>query len=181
MAYYQGSLYLFGGTTISLSSDDSLYKYDLAEMKWGVIGTVNNPTMRYLHGTMLMGSRFIVFPGWNDNLGADVPTFHEIDLSAPKSWKTISVQDSEGITTRDSYGYVSVGSSVYIFAGWSESQGTRNDLLQIDFGKGNLASTSISALKLSAIYDYPSRRKHHVMETIGTSLLLFGGIGENSV
>lgn len=181
MVYYQGSLYLFGGSTISLTSDDSLYKYDIAEMQWSLIDTVNNPTPRYHLGTILIGSKFFVFPGWNDDLLADVPTFHEIDLSAPRYWKSLPVHDSKGIMTRDSYGYVSVGSSAYIFAGWSESEGILNDILQINLGKFNLASTNISAVQLSATFDYPSRRKHPVMENLGTSMLLFGGKGENSM
>lgn len=135
MAYYSGSLYLFGGTTVELTSDDRLFKYEVTTKTWSVVAASNSPKMRYIHGTMLTGTKFYVFPGWNDDLQADVGTFHVLDLASPTKWELVATHDSADLSTRDSYSYASSGSKAYLFAGWSEVQGIRNDVIEVDFSK----------------------------------------------
>jgi hypothetical protein len=63
MVYYHGSLYLFGGTTVDLTSDNRLYKYDIAAQTWSVVATTNSALSRYLLGSCLIGSKFYLLTG----------------------------------------------------------------------------------------------------------------------
>mmetsp|Transcript_5708 Transcript_5708/g.10208 ORF Transcript_5708/g.10208 Transcript_5708/m.10208 type:complete len:981 (-) Transcript_5708:36-2978(-) len=171
MTYYQGSLYLFGGTTTKYTSDDRLYKYDLTAKSWSIIPASNSPLRRYLFNSLLVGSSFYIFPGWNDEtLLGDIGTFHMIDLNSPSTWVNVTLDDIGGISTRDSYASAYSGSTAYIFGGWSEAAGIRNDLIKVEFD-----GSKAKAEQVSGIYDYPLRRKHHTMVTLGTSLFVFGG------
>lgn len=165
---------------MQLTSDDRFFKYDILAMTWSVVEASASPQMRYLHGSALVGSHMYIFSGWNDEVGGDVGTIHSIDLAAPTQWTQVKTHDPEGLAIRDSYCYASTGSLTYIFAGWSESEGIRNDLIKVDLCMVHAASTPAEVTRLSNVLDYPTRRKLHVLETLGNSLLVFGGSGPNS-
>jgi hypothetical protein len=135
MGYSGGSLYLFGGNTVDLASDDRLFRYDITARTWSVMATLNSPVKRALHGSCLIGSKWYILPGWSDADQADVSTVHAIDLNAPTKWEEIGVVDDRGLATRDSYAYAVTGSTVYVFGGWNEVYGINNSLISIDFCK----------------------------------------------
>jgi hypothetical protein len=132
--YSEGSLYLFGGTTVQLTSDNRLYKYDVGLENWSVVAAADSPPERYLHGSCLIGTKLYILPGWNDVIQKDIGTFNSIDLSAPSKWAEVAVKDPRSLSRRDSYSYTCIGSKAYVFAGWSLSEGIHNDLLMLNFG-----------------------------------------------
>jgi hypothetical protein len=134
VVYSEGCLYLYGGTTVQLTSDNRLYKYDVGLETWSVVATGNSPPERYLHGSCLVGTKLYILPGWNDVSQQDIGTFDSIDLRAPSQWAEAAVKDPRDLRTRDSYSYTCIDSKAYLFAGWSISVGIRNDLLMVDLG-----------------------------------------------
>jgi hypothetical protein len=142
MQYYDGCLFLAGGVDLTNPNsanwyyNTNFYKYNLTEQKWY---DISNPAGTYEHrsltGSALYNSEFILFYGWSDLIGDDISEISSVDLDDPDyAWNVIDVNydDTSVVLPRDSYAFVTLNQSFYIFSGYSYLSGNLNDLIVFD-------------------------------------------------
>ncbi|CAG9320027.1 unnamed protein product [Blepharisma stoltei] len=183
LQYFDGMLYLAGGVDdsipINFRYNDEFYQYDLTKKYWKKIG---NPSHTYTHrslaGSIVYDENFYLFFGWSDKLGRDVSEISKVNLNDINyEWISVPVLDNSYSVTllRDSYSFISVNSSLFIFAGYNMTSGNLNDLAQF-----SVSGFPITYDCLSELYTGPSARSHHVMQVIEGNIYIFGGDAKGS-
>lgn len=89
----RNSLIIFGGFDTERRYLDDVYEFELNQMKWNRLDTVDAPMGRERHSATLIGDHMLVYGGWC--LGGAVDEMYSLDLNT-NSWTSVPfVYDGE--------------------------------------------------------------------------------------
>lgn len=173
--YRNSSLYFAGGRSdlYNFTNLNGFYRYDLQNNMWIDISSANTFSTKLLYGGIILEDWIYIFSSEEIATG---PSFYQVNLLDPSfSWAFGSLGlASDGILSKDAYGYCLVNTTLYVFGGIIDSQ-PKNMLSQLD-----KLENSVNISKVYHNFIAPSSRMHHTLVTIGEYLFLFGGQGDNN-
>jgi N-acetylneuraminic acid mutarotase len=166
MEYYNGSLYLFAGSTIFI--------YDLNMENWSKIETSNEVLDSIiLSAQCFYKQRLYNFMGWDYLTGYQISSMYMMDLSNDK-YEVKELLINLQYLALNSFGYTCINGILYLFGGFTEN-GYSNSLAVLDLSQSNLKLEI-----LSEDMNVPTPRLGHAMEVYNDQLYIFGGADADS-
>jgi hypothetical protein len=162
MEYYNGSLFLFKGTTV--------FVYDLNSEKWSKIETANEVIDRVRDSAQCFyKEKLYSILGRDSITGNKISSIYIMDLSNDEYELKELVIDLQYIA-EDTFGYTCKHGILYMFGGYTTS-GDLNSLAILDLNQPNLKFEL-----LSKPINVPTSRRGHAMEVYDDQLYIFGGV-----
>lgn len=169
LAYYDGSLYLWGTYKEYNSIKGELFRYDLSSESWSIVETLSDD-ISYIqgHGMFTYNTDLYIINGYELRTGEFHNRIHHLNLDAEnKVWEEAT--NPEVNRNKAAFAYVCEGDILYMFGGLSK-EGQTNQLLEI-----NLKLIEEST-ELSKSMRVPTARYGHSMEVYNDKLYIFGGV-----
>jgi hypothetical protein len=162
MEYYNGSLYLFIGSTVFI--------YNLNSENWSKIETSHEVIDGVIDSAQCFyEQKLYTVKGWDDINGIYNSYMYVMDLSNDEYEMSKLVIDLDSIASAG-YGHICNQGILYIFGGYTD-YGYSNSLAILDFNLSNLKLEL-----LSKDMNVPTPRLGHAMQVYDDKLYIFGGV-----
>jgi hypothetical protein len=170
LVFYQGRLYLHGNSAFSpgLSANATLF-YDFTGQKWQVVATTGTYTLTAYHSAHIYKDAMYVLFGENATASSD--EVYALNLTT-LNWAYVGRTSNIFLLF---YSYFQISSQVYVVFGREQTK-IYNWILKID-----LSQPFITAETVLSNAEFPPRRKGHCMFSVYQYIVVFGGLGENSI
>jgi len=163
-------LYLFGGVSGEGMELNDLHRYNTENGEWSEVAVSNDtPPERYEHSLTVVGHRLYVFGGGNvAGWRNDVAAFN----TETSQWEHPRVGGRLPLQ-RLAHAAAEARGKVVIFGGYTKKQQRCNDLHVLHCGGEDMywSQPVVNG-------ECPSKRAGHTLSTVGSSLVVFGGYGE---
>jgi N-acetylneuraminic acid mutarotase len=180
---------VFGGEAGFMDRCNDVWAFETTDNTWAKLkannpaGTedVDYPKKRYQHSQSTVSSKIIILGGWpsGGNLRNDVWAFETTN----NTWTKLQA-DNPGGTEDVDYpekryfrAQSSVGTKVLIFGGRNSVSDTRHDVWAFETLDNTWTKLKGDDPGGAVHVDFPIKRHSHSQSTVGTKIIIFGGIG----
>jgi N-acetylneuraminic acid mutarotase len=169
ISYKDGGLYMLD-SIYNGSQSSKVYRYDLKSNSWSILDKTGSG-LDYIqaHGQCAYEESLYIIQGYNSYSGGLITQMYKVDIeSNNKVSEPIEIFEFSNFNA--AFGCICSGDTVYIFGGFTGSEGLTNKLFKMQ-----LSSYELNFTELSKSMNTPIARYGHAMEVYDEKLYILGG------
>jgi len=183
---------IFGGLDSANQRRNDVWSFDTTDNSWaklkadddGATEDTDYPKKRYFNSQSTIGSKIIIFGG-TDSLGKyrnDVWAFETTD----NSWVKLKADNNSAVTgtnypgRRMLHSQSTVGTKIIVFGGYTYLSQEKNNVWAFDTTDNSWSKLKADDDGAVEDTDYPKKRSYHSQSTIGSKIIIFGGLDSAS-